>query len=188
MRLVWTILFAACGFAALGQAQTEASKNQQAVPAQQPQAAQPDQAGASAPAKDRAEPAVAHVLVYRQRRFTGSALAPSVYIDDKQVARIGNGRRVSIRLLPGSHTVRSDDKSSAIAVEAKAGQDYYVRIDEETGFWKGHGKLTMVMPEQGSAEYKLQKPVEEDRRIAKELIEPDSEVAEKKAEPKQENK
>lgn len=74
---------------------------------------------------------------------------------------------------------------SAISIDAKAGQDYYVRIDEQAGFWKGHGKLTLVMPEQGSAEYKLQKPVEEDRKVAKELIEPDSEIAEKKDDPKQ---
>jgi hypothetical protein len=108
--------------------------------------------------------------VYRQRRYAGSALAPSIYVDDKQVARVGNGRRVSIRLTPGPHTIRSDDKSSAIALEAKMGQDYFVRIDEATGFWKGHGRLTLVLPEQGTAEYKLQKPIEEDRKIEKEMI------------------
>jgi Protein of unknown function (DUF2846) len=115
----------------------------------------------------------AYLRVYRQKRFTGSALAPSVYVDDKQIARVGNGRRFTMRLLPGSHTVRSDDKSSAITVDAKPGQEYYVRVEEATGFWKGHGKLTLVMPEQGSPEYKLQKPVEEDRKMAKELIEED---------------
>ena len=50
-------------------------------------------------------------------------------------------------------------------------------MDEEPGFWKGHGKLTMLMPEQGAAEYKLQKPIEPDRRIAKEILENDSESA-----------
>jgi hypothetical protein len=45
-----------------------------------------------------------------------------------------------------------------------------VRIDEATGFWKGHGRLTLVLPEQGTAEYKLQKPIEEDRKIEKEMI------------------
>jgi len=30
--------------------------------------------------------------------------------------------------------------------------------------------LTLVLPEQGAAEYKLQKPIEEDRKINKELI------------------
>jgi hypothetical protein len=108
--------------------------------------------------------------VYRQRRYAGSALAPSIYVDDTQIARVGNGRRVSIRLTPGPHTIRSDDKSSAISLEVKVGQDYFVRIDEETGFWKGHGRLTLVLPEQGTAEYKLQKPIEEERKIVKEMI------------------
>jgi hypothetical protein len=116
----------------------------------------------------------AHLRVYRARRFEGSALAPSIYVDDKQVARIGNGRRCSIKLTPGHHTIRSDDKSSAIELDAKGGAEYYIRVDEATGFWKGHGKLTMLLPEQGSAEYKLQKPVEDDRKFAKEMIEGDS--------------
>jgi hypothetical protein len=120
--------------------------------------------------------------VYRQHRYAGSALAPSIYLDDKQIARVGSGRHVTIRLTPGSHTIRSDDKSSAISLDTKPGQDYYVRVDEETGFWKGHGKLTLLLPEQGAAEYKLQKPVEPDRRINKELIveEPDAPANQKK--------
>jgi len=116
----------------------------------------------------------AHLRVYRHHRYEGSTLAPSIYVDDKQVTRIGNGRRCSIRLSPGTHTVRSDDKSSAISIDAKAGQEYFIRVEEQTGFWKGHGKLVMVLPEQGKAEYKLEKPVEEDRKILKEMIEDDT--------------
>jgi hypothetical protein len=155
------------------------------------QAQQPGSTNTQNPPAAASQPAsgdLAHVHVYRQRRYAGSALAPSIYVDDKQVARIGNGRRVSIRLTPGSHTIRSDDKSSAISVDAKAGQDYYVRVDEQTGFWKGHGKLTMLMPEQGSAEYKLQKPVEEDRRLAKDMIEDDAETPAKEDAQKQDKK
>jgi len=73
-------------------------------------------------------------------------------------------------------------------VDAKSGQDYYIRVDEEAGFWKGHGKLTMLMPEQGSAEYKLQKPVEGDRRLAKEMIEDDVETTPAKEDAQKEDK
>jgi hypothetical protein len=134
--------------------------------------AQPPAAGQASPGSD----ALAHLRVYRARRYMGSALAPSIYVDDKQIVRIGNGRRASIKLTPGTHTVRSDDKSSAVSVEAKAGQDYFVRVDEETGFWKGHGKLTMLLPEQGRAEFQLQKPVEDERKVVKDMIEEDSEA------------
>jgi len=149
---------------------------QQKEEAPSPQA--PAQPAATAPAKPATE--AGYLRVYRQKRFTGSALAPSIFVDDKPIARVGNGRRFTMRLLPGSHTVRSDDKSSAITLDAKAGQDYYIRVEEATGFWKGHGKLTLVMPEQGSPEYKLQKPIEEDRKLAKELIEEDKDTEAKK--------
>jgi hypothetical protein len=117
---------------------------------------------------------LAHLRVYRPRRVTGSALAPSIYIDDREVARVGNGRRISIRLSPGAHNIRSDDKSSLISLVADGGQEYFVRVDEAVGFWKGHGKLTLLLSEQGSAEFKLQKPVEDDRRVARDLIEDDA--------------
>jgi hypothetical protein len=116
----------------------------------------------------------AHLRLYRPRRVTGSALAPSIYVDDRQVARVGNGRRITVRLSPGAHSIRSDDKSSAISLVAEAGQDYFVRVDEAVGFWKGHGKLTLLPWEQGAAEFKLQSPVEDDRRIARDLIEDDA--------------
>ena len=148
---------------------------EQTPPAPPKPAVQQAQTTPATPATPAAtESALLHV--YRQHRYAGSALAPSIYLDDKQIARVGSGRRVSIRLAPGSHTVRSDDKSSAISLDAKPGQDYYVRVDEEAGFWKGHGKLTLLLPEQGAAEYKLQKPVEPDRRFNKDLIVEDSEA------------
>jgi len=120
----------------------------------------------------------AHLRLYRPRRVTGSALAPSIYVDDREVARVGNGRRISVRLLPGAHNIRSDDRSSAVSLTVEAGQEYFVRVDEEVGFWKGHGKLTLLLSEQGSAEFKLQRPVEDDRRVAKDLIEDDAIVGE----------
>jgi len=124
-----------------------------------------------------AEPALqfAYLHVYRHRRYVGSALAPTITVDETKVARVGSGRRFTARITPGNHTIHSDDKSSAIAIDAVAGQHYYIRIDEETGFWKGHGKLTLLMPEQGKPEFQLQKPVEADRRLAPGMLEEDVE-------------
>jgi hypothetical protein len=116
---------------------------------------------------------VAHLYVYRARRYVGSALAPTITVDGNPVARVGSGRRVNIRLALGTHTIGSDDKSSVVTIDAKSGGAYYIRVDEETGFWKGHGKLTMLMPEQGSAEYKLQKAIEPERKLNLRMIEDD---------------
>lgn len=127
-----------------------------------------------------ATPAVAPVgllHVYRHRRYVGSALAPSIFVDDKQVARVGNGRRFTAKLTPGIHGIRSDDKSSAVSLDVKPGQEYYVRVDEEPGAWKGHGKLTLLQAEQGKPEYALAQPVEPDRQIAKGMLVEDSETS-----------
>jgi hypothetical protein len=173
-RLLRIFLILLAGVAVAQQSATSAPAN----PAPDTATSAPDQtkpAEATAGAQQ-----YAHLHVYRQRRYAGSALSPSIYVDEKQVARVGNGRRVTVKLTPGAHSVRSDDKSSAISLDAKPGSEYFVRIDEEAGFFKGHGKLTMLLPEQGRAEYKLQKPIEEDRKTAKDLIEDDSDVADLK--------
>jgi len=150
---------------------------------QEQQAGAPDATSKAAPSAET-KPEFAYLHVYRARRYVGSALAPTVYVDDKPVARIGNGRRVTIKLSLATHSVRSDDKSSVISLDAKAGQDFFVRIDEQTGFLKGHGKLTLLMPEQGKPEYSLQKAIEPDRKIAKEMIADDADTTSAKDEPK----
>ena len=149
-----------------------ASQNQTASTAQQ---STPAPASNAAPPPPAAAPAddFAHLHVYRQHRYVGSPQVASIAIDGTQVARVGSGRRLTIKLKPGSHSILSDDKSSAIVLDAKGGQDYYVRIDEENGMWAYHGRLTLVLPEQGSPEYKLQKPIEPERVLQKDMIEAD---------------
>jgi hypothetical protein len=101
----------------------------------------------------------ATLYVYRHRRFEGAALKPSVYVDDNETARIENGRHFVVKLAPGKHSIRSNDKASGVDVNVKPGADYYIRVDMQTGFWKGHGRLTLIMPEQGEYEVKQTKPL-----------------------------
>lgn len=107
----------------------------------------------------------ASVYVYRYKQFVGSALAPSVYCDETQLARMENGRYFTVRLDPGNHTFRSNDPQSGIALDLKAGQEYFVRVEIATGLLKGHGRLILTSPEQGR--YELQssklKPLDGDK-------------------------
>ena len=98
--------------------------------------------------------AKASVYVYRYKQFVGSALAPSVYCDDIQLARMENGRYFTVRLDPGQHTFRSNDAQSGVALDVKAGQEYFIRVDIATGMLKGHGRLALTSFEQGR--YELQ--------------------------------
>jgi hypothetical protein len=105
----------------------------------------------------------ATVYVYRYKQFVGSALAPSVYCDETELARMENGRFFVAKLSPGKHVFRSNDKQAGIDVDLKGAQDYYIRVELATGFMKGHGRLISVAPEQGSYEIKKLKPLEADK-------------------------
>lgn len=131
----------------------------------------------AAPAKDAAsvkEAAAASqskalVYVYRYKQFAGSALSPSVYCDEVQLARMDNGRYFVAQLDPGKHTLRSNDSQSGVELDVKAGEKYFARVEIATGFMKGHGRLSLVAAEQGMYDLKSKKlkPLDADKILDK---------------------
>jgi len=105
----------------------------------------------------------ATVYIYRYKQFVGSALSPSVYCDESELARMENGKFFVARLSPGKHSFRSNDKQAGIDVDLKGGQDYYIRLELVAGMMKGHGRLVFVQPEQGTYEIRKLKPLSADR-------------------------
>lgn len=114
---------------------------QPAAPAEQPAA--PGASASDSPAT---------VIFYRPKRFQGSALHPSVFVDDSAVGNMHNGDSLKFSVKPGNHRVYSTDKSTGIDLTVKPGETYYVRVDILVGFWKGHGGVTLVDPQQGKYE------------------------------------
>lgn len=127
-----------------------------------PQEAQPETASkpeAAANAEKPAEPATAAepqptIYFYRIKQFAGSALEPSVYCDEKELARMDNGRYFGVTLTPGKHVCRMGDKQTGFEIEVKGNQPFYAKVSIEVGVWKGHGRLTLIQPEQGGFELK----------------------------------
>ena len=147
--------------------------------AQQPAAAQ---------STTDAKPATATVYIYRYKQFVGSALAPSVWCDETELARAENGRYFTVKLDPGKHSFRSNDKQSGIELDMKAGREYFLRVEIATGFAKGHGRLVLMSAEQGIYELKSSKlkpldpsKVVDKARVSVEEASPEPPVATSKA-------
>src|SRR5215467_4022160 len=83
----------------------------------------------------------ATVYIYRYKQFVGSALSPSVYCDDVDLARMQNGRYFTATVDAGHHTFRSNDKQAGVDLDVKAGQSYFIRVELVPGMMKGHGRL-----------------------------------------------
>lgn len=112
----------------------------------------------------------ATIYFYRIKQFAGSSLEPSVYCDDKELARMDNGRYFGVTLEPGKHTCRMGDNQTGFEIDMKAGEEYYSRVTIETGFWKGHGRLTLMQKEQGAFEMKKVKPLDADKVKDRSLV------------------
>jgi hypothetical protein len=126
------------------------------------------------------------IYFYRIKQFTGSALEPTVYCDEKELARMDNGRYFVVTLEPGKHTCRMGDKQTGFEVDMKPGEEYYAKISIEMGVFKGRGRLTLLAKEQGAFELKKVKPLGADKVKDKTLVtgyegtEKQAEVNEKK--------
>jgi hypothetical protein len=113
------------------------------------------------------------VYVYRNSNLAEKEFRPSVYVDEMNVARLQAGRSVILALRPGSHTFRSTDKNDQFQLDLKPGQRYFIRIEVSFVSLKGHGKLTVVLPEQGAPEYAQTKPADNSMLKDRTLIAPE---------------
>ena len=85
--------------------------------------------------------AKALVFVYREPYTQGSLLKPAVYFDDRDLARLPNGRFFGFESSPGEHTLKFDrlDRPAA-KVEFQSNHVYYIRV------WNPWGAVIEQLP------------------------------------------
>jgi len=157
-QILWLIFL---GFASLGARPTAVALPQdsqsQNLPAEK-ESAKPLQDGHTT-AADPSPGVKSTLYVYRPRRYEWATLKPSVYADGKQLARIENGRFFVVRLDPGKHTIRSDEKAPSVDINMDPGRTYYISIEIEEGLLKGYGSPSLVPTDQAQNEVKQTKPI-----------------------------
>ena len=94
----------------------------------------------------------ATMYVYRLRDRQGMLNKPSVYIDERELARIENGRFFVVNVDPGRHVVHSVDKASTVTVEMQPGQIYFLRVEIVQTQFTYRFETILVPPEQGWSE------------------------------------
>jgi hypothetical protein len=115
----------------------------------------------------------ARVDIYRYKQAFAKGIRPSIVVDEIDVARLQDGRSVVLTMPAGIHTFRSNDAQSRVELELKAGQVYYIRIDIAPGLVKGHGRVMLVQPEQGAAEFKQMKSADANMIKDRQFLAPD---------------
>jgi hypothetical protein len=105
------------------------------------------------------------ILFFREHHFTGSALKPSIYVDDKEVNRLSNGCWFLLKVEPGKHKLQSSAKNEpATVVEVAPGETAYVQMVILTGNWRGGGRLLAVDPKEAQQQVAKLKPLDETER------------------------
>ena len=119
----------------------------------------PVSAPAPPPIAATSNPEMATVYIYRPKAFMGMALHPTMMLDGKDLINVANGTVWLALFNPGHYVFQMDDKRSGAELDLKAGESYYMKVEIVPGMWKGGGKMTLMMKEQGSLEIKDLKPL-----------------------------
>lgn len=113
-----------------------------------------------APEAAAAGPEFGTVHIYRDSGFVGAGIVPRVFADGKPLVDIEEGRYYAGQFPPGRHVFHLDDKRRGVELDLESGKSYYLRIEIVPGVMAGSGRVTMVMPEQGSYEAKALREVD----------------------------
>jgi len=97
--------------------------------------------------------AKAILFFYRESKFLGGGLRPSIYVDNVEVAWISSGSYFKVAVTPGDHVIYADEKDEALTFPTEPGKTYYFRVGIRAGLLKGHGKLEPVSEEAGAQEF-----------------------------------
>ncbi len=111
------------------------------------------------------------IVFLRPKRFFGSGLTPSIYLDGRQLARLDNGRYFSVRAAPGKHKLESSMKHTPpLEIEVKDGDVSYIEMAILAGTWRGGGRLIPDGAAEAKAELAKLKPLDEKWVIEKEMV------------------
>ncbi|HEV2765141.1 MAG TPA: DUF2846 domain-containing protein, partial [Pyrinomonadaceae bacterium] len=137
---------------------------------------EPTASPSPSPAADAAtQPAAADkqkatVYIYRTKKFVGSALEPSVFVDGVELGRMDNGRYLMLRLDPGEHRFHMTEDYKRVDEKLRPGQVLYIRFRIEAGAMKGRGALYLTDEEDAVKELKKLKPLGADKIKDKTMI------------------
>jgi hypothetical protein len=96
---------------------------------------------------------VARLVCYREKKFVGSALHHTIYLDGEEIGDLNNGTYFIINAAPGEHKMHADEEKDVFSFTVEAGKTYYFRTALQMGFWKGHGKIEPVEAQYGAQEF-----------------------------------
>jgi hypothetical protein len=100
------------------------------------------------------------LVFFRPKRFFGSGLTPSIYLNGVQLARLDNGRFFSIWVPSGKHKIESTMKHAPLELEIKPGEAVYLEMAILAGTWRGGGRIIPSPPEDALATIKKLKPLD----------------------------
>jgi len=101
------------------------------------------------------------VYIYRPGKFIGKSLEPSVFLDEQKLLDMDNARYLALKLEPGRHILRSNEKNSEIDQVWDA-KTYYIKITIAPGMLKGHGQMGMVTEKLALEEIHKLRPLDKD--------------------------
>lgn len=94
------------------------------------------------------------IYIYRPRTFVGGAVSYPIFINNTKVTTLPHTAYYTYLADPGEVFVsaKTPENEAHVKLQAKAGQEYYIKGGTATGVFSGRATLNQVHPKQGAAE------------------------------------
>ena len=110
------------------------------------------------------------IHVYRKSRFVASLATWNIGVDDKQVAKIGNGRHFTVKVPAGKHMVYSELGRTPLAIDVQPNRQYYVEVELISEFFSAYVAVKLTPPTTGENDFTHTRPIEPERIYDHELV------------------
>ncbi len=103
------------------------------------------------------------IHIYRPSRFIGWAGTWNVSVDDRQTAKLGNGRHFSVKVPAGHHTIFTEMGKQPMGIDVAPGGEYYVLSEFASSFLVTYTQNTIMPADKGAKEFAATREIEADR-------------------------
>jgi tetratricopeptide (TPR) repeat protein len=110
------------------------------------------------------------IHIFRPSRFIGWAGTWNVSVDDRQTAKLGNGRHFSVKVPAGHHTIFTEMGKQPMGIDVAPNGEYYVLSEFVSQLFSTYTQNTIIPGEKGAKEFSATREIEADRIYDRERV------------------
>jgi tetratricopeptide (TPR) repeat protein len=104
-----------------------------------------------------------YIHIFRPSHFVASLATWDITVDDRQTAKLGNGRHFTVKVPAGRHTVYTEMGKQPVSIDVAPDGHYYVQTELISQLFSAYVALTIIPGQKGQQDFNGTRPIEPER-------------------------